>query len=142
MNIKPEQIAQAKAAKTVEELLAFAKEQNISMTAEEAETTFAQLHRGSGALNDEELDSVVGGYSSVFTGKDLWHDTVQKGTIVYFYYYKDNKECFNAGVVTSKPSNTSLPCIYEVDRCEKSIEPFSIFPLDVYSEQVLMVPVE
>ena len=60
MNFTTEQIAKAKQAKSVEELLQIAKENGFEMTEEQAKQYFAELHR-EGELSDEELDSVVGG---------------------------------------------------------------------------------
>lgn len=53
-------IEKAKKTKSAEELLAFAKENGVEMTKEEAETCFAQLHV-TGELSDGELDAVAGG---------------------------------------------------------------------------------
>ena len=60
-NLTPEMIEKAKAAKTAEELLALANENNVEMTNEEAAIYFAQLHPVSGELSDDELDNVAGG---------------------------------------------------------------------------------
>jgi len=57
----PEQIEQAKQAKSVEELLALAKELDIELTEEEAKLYFEQLNPASGELADDELDNVSGG---------------------------------------------------------------------------------
>ena len=60
-NLTPEMIEKAKVAKSAEELLALAKENNVEMTADEAATCFAQLNPKSGELNDDDLDLVSGG---------------------------------------------------------------------------------
>ena len=60
-NLTPEMIEKAKAAKSAEDLLALAKENDIEMTADEAATYFAQLNPKSGELNDDDLDNVAGG---------------------------------------------------------------------------------
>ena len=60
MNFTPELLTKAKAAKSVEELLALAKENNIELTEEEAEKYFTEWHK-EGELSDEELDNVSGG---------------------------------------------------------------------------------
>lgn len=60
MNVSKELLEKAKTAKTVEELLELAKEENIDMTEKEAAKIFANLHQ-SGELSDEELDNVAGG---------------------------------------------------------------------------------
>ena len=56
-----EMIKKAKEAKSVEELLALAKENNLELTGEQAKAFFAQLHPASGELADDELDAVAGG---------------------------------------------------------------------------------
>ena len=56
-----EMIKKAKGAKTVEELLALAKESGIELTEEKAKTYFARLHPVAGELTDDELDNVSGG---------------------------------------------------------------------------------
>ena len=53
----PELVAKAKEAKNTEELLMLAKENNVDMTEEEAETCFSQLN-ANGAVTDEELDVI------------------------------------------------------------------------------------
>ena len=60
-NLTPEMIEQAKAAKSAEELLEIAKANNVDMTADEADTYFAQLGPKSGELDDDDLDNVAGG---------------------------------------------------------------------------------
>ena len=61
MAINNELIAKAKETKSVEELMALAKENDIEMTEENAEAYFNQFHPTSGELSDEELDNVAGG---------------------------------------------------------------------------------
>ena len=58
--LTPELLEKAKAAKTPEELLTFAKENGAQLTAEEANTYFAKLNKN-GEISDDELDSVSGG---------------------------------------------------------------------------------
>lgn len=60
MNITEEIIEKAKELKTVEELIAFAKENGEELTHEKAEELFAKLHQ-TGELSDDELDNVSGG---------------------------------------------------------------------------------
>ena len=60
-NFNAEMIEKAKAAKSAEELLALAKENNVEMTADEVATYFAQLNPKSGELDDDDLDAVAGG---------------------------------------------------------------------------------
>ena len=56
-----EMIAKAKEAKSVEELIALAKENGVELTEEEAKTYFEQLNAKKGELSDDELDNVSGG---------------------------------------------------------------------------------
>lgn len=60
MNFTPEQLTKAKAAKSAEELLALAKENDVELTENEAQKYFAEFHK-EGPLADEELDNVAGG---------------------------------------------------------------------------------
>ena len=53
-------IAKAREAKSAEELLAMAKENDIEITEDEAKEYYDRLH-ASGELADNELDSVSGG---------------------------------------------------------------------------------
>ena len=55
-----ELIATARAAKSAEELIALAKENNVEITETDAKIYFEQLN-ANGALSDEELDVVAGG---------------------------------------------------------------------------------
>ena len=59
-NFTPELIAQAKAAKSAEELLELAKKNGVELTEEEAKTCFEQLH-ANGAVSDDELEAIAGG---------------------------------------------------------------------------------
>lgn len=56
-----EMIAKAKEAKSVEELMALAKENGIELTEEDAKMYFEQLNAKKGELSDDELDNVSGG---------------------------------------------------------------------------------
>ena len=61
MNISKELLEKAKAAKTAEELIEMAKEENIELTVEQATKALAKMNKNS-ELSDEELDNVaVGG---------------------------------------------------------------------------------
>ena len=60
MKFSKELIEKAKTAKTAEELLAMAKEENIELTEEQAPKAFAEINKA-GELSDEELDNVTGG---------------------------------------------------------------------------------
>ena len=59
-NLTPELVEKAKNAKSAEELLALAKENDVEITEKDAKIYFDQLN-SSGALSDEELDAVAGG---------------------------------------------------------------------------------
>ena len=61
MNFNAEIIEKAKTVKSAEELLELAKASNVEMTADEADTYFAQLNPKSGELDDDDLDAVAGG---------------------------------------------------------------------------------
>jgi len=60
MSFTPEMLNAAKNAKTAEELIALAKENNIEATEEEIRTYYEQTHT-TGELADDELDNVAGG---------------------------------------------------------------------------------
>lgn len=64
MDISNELLAKAEACKTVEELVALARENNYELSPEEAELFFQEFGEGEfveGELADEELDNVAGG---------------------------------------------------------------------------------
>ena len=61
MEINQELLAKAKEAKTVEEFMALAKENNIELTEEKAKEYFSKLHSETGEISDDELDNVSGG---------------------------------------------------------------------------------
>ena len=63
-NFTPELIAKAKTAESAEKLLEIAKENGVELTAEEAKTYFAQLN-ANGAVSDDELDVVAGGFLGI-----------------------------------------------------------------------------
>lgn len=56
-----ELIKKAKDVRSVEDLLALAKEENIALTKEQAKEYFAKLQPPMGELSDDELDAVAGG---------------------------------------------------------------------------------
>jgi rubrerythrin len=60
-NLTSELIAKAKTAKSAEELFELAKANNVELTEEEAKTYFEQLNTN-GAISDDDLESVAGGY--------------------------------------------------------------------------------
>ena len=63
-NLTPELIAKAKTAESAEELLALAKANNVELTEEEAKTYFEQLN-ANGAVSDDELGAVAGGFLGI-----------------------------------------------------------------------------
>lgn len=86
----PEILEKAKAAKSVEELLALAKENGIDINEDGAKAYFEQLNR-SGEVSDEELNSVSGGGCFTKTTEcPKCHSDRWKGGI-----------CFNCGYHTT-----------------------------------------
>lgn len=61
MKLTSELIEKAKSARSVEELLKLASENEIELTGEEAKVYFDHLNPKQGALSDSELDNVAGG---------------------------------------------------------------------------------
>ena len=61
-NFNAEMIDKAKTAKSADELLELAKANGVEITEDEAKTYFAQLNPKDCELNDDDLDSVAGGY--------------------------------------------------------------------------------
>ena len=59
--ITPELLEKAKQAKSAEELLTLAKENDIELTEENAKAYFEQLNTPTGELSDAELDNIAGG---------------------------------------------------------------------------------
>ena len=68
MKFTNEQLTKAKQTKSVEELIALAKENGMELTEEEAAKYFAELYK-EGELADEELDNVAGGCGGDDDGK-------------------------------------------------------------------------
>ena len=115
-NLKPEMIEKAKAAKSAEELLALAKENNVEMTADEAATYFAQLNPKSGELDDDELDTVAGGGCG---GSDNANPAVGVGDTVQITSGETCSSCGNnIGIVSKKHSRGY--CI-KCKECKKQI---------------------
>ncbi len=61
MEMNKELLAKAKAAQNVEELMSFAKANNVELSEESARAYFEQMHAHKGEIADEELDNVSGG---------------------------------------------------------------------------------
>ena len=70
-NFTPEMVEKARAAKSADELVALAKENNVELTGEEAKIYFTQLNAKSGELSDEELDNVAGGGCKSASGRTV-----------------------------------------------------------------------
>ena len=61
MEMNKELLAKAKETKTPEELMEFAKENNVEMTEESAKAYFDLIHPKTGELSEDELKNVSGG---------------------------------------------------------------------------------
>ena len=87
-NFTSELIREAKTAKSAEDLLALAKENNVEMTEEEAKTYFEQLN-ANGPVSDDELGAVAGGGFLGLSCPDEEYededDTYQDGEVVKFF---------------------------------------------------------
>ena len=105
MNISKELLEKAKTAKSAEELIEMAKEENIGLTVEQATKALAKMNKN-GELSDEELDNVAGGCGGrppKFSvndrvahkgsdGKEVYGTVVRRGSLLrspteYFYIY-------------------------------------------------------
>ena len=104
-----EMITKAKEAKSVEELMALAKENGIELTEEDAKMYFEQLSAKKGELSDDELSDVSGGgcettvdgkkytvvtnYCKCFTGQYLcnWKYSIKHGTS-HMVYRTDHED--------------------------------------------------
>ena len=96
-----EMIQKAKEAKSAEELLALAKENDIELTEEEAENLFDRLH-ATGELADEELENAAGGGGC--TGPDSYNECPKCGSHLigwtekqYLLYSKTFYKCYSCG---------------------------------------------
>ena len=100
-----ELIEKAKTAKSTEELLTLAKENNIEMTAEEATAFFAKLNPTCGELDDDELDNVSGGgcgeyhYCPVCGAEPLWSSNGDGGV---------NIRCPGCGAILDHDTDTGV----------------------------------
>lgn len=113
-NVTPELIEKAKTAKNAEELFALAKENNVEMTEQEAETYFAQLN-ASGAVADEELDAVAGGaLFDCLTPKIKENDLLR---------YKDGSTCRNCNCAILKAVKHSSGLQAVCSKCNTLVRP-------------------
>ena len=76
-----ELLAKAKTAKSADELLSFAKENNVELTEREAKIYFDQLSEN-GAVSDDELDIVAGGCGKESSEEDVEY---KEGDVVKFF---------------------------------------------------------
>lgn len=71
MEMNKELLAKAKETKTPEELMAFAKENNMEMTEESAKAYFDLIHPKTGDIPESELDNVSGGGCHADDGREI-----------------------------------------------------------------------
>lgn len=109
MNFAPQVIQQAKAAKSVEELMALAKENCFEMTPEEAATYFAQLNPVTGDIDDEELENVSGG-ATCKADDGRTYTTVTSGL-----------KCFNGQFLTGATVEGTIVTIYNNDMSDNEL---------------------
>lgn len=83
-----ELILKAREAKSVEELMTLAKENDIDLTEESAKAYYEKLQK-TGEVSDDELDNVSGGGCGVYTPDD--------NLLVGIYNQCDLFECFYCG---------------------------------------------
>ena len=104
MNFTPEQVAKAKTAKSIEELLTCSSEIGLRLSEDEAKYYFEQWNK-QGELSDEELDNVTGGATCIerhFYSDDppYWMITTCYNRCPLFAVrdnslYFETKECWN-----------------------------------------------
>ena len=117
MELTPEKLAKAKMTKSAEELLAFAKENGINLTDEEAKNYFSQWHQ-EGELSDEELGNVAGGSYSIdgsCYSDDPPHRLITTlGNFCNGYYYGgeglDDGFCSHCFSLTKFPGSLTYYC--------------------------------
>ena len=95
--LTPELFEKAKAAKSPEELLTFAKKTNIELSAEEANAFFAKLNPQDGELADDELGQVAGGRKCGTIYKDGCPVVSPLNSCEYFTDKETMKESPNDG---------------------------------------------
>ena len=108
MKFTQEQLTKAKSAKSVEELLALAKENGVELSEEEAKKYYAEWHR-EGELSDEELQNVSGGGCQPNIVVDPWVHSCTNYVNIFgdTYYSLRDKGRFD--------SVTCSSCIYKKD---------------------------
>lgn len=100
----PEMIEKAKVAKSAEELLALAKENEVEIPEEAAKALFEQLNPKSGELDDDDLDNVSGGGCG-----DNYDET--KAQVGDHVYIKGGHTCIYCG---AKDSAGTVESFYNV----------------------------
>ena len=78
MEMNKELLAKAKETKTPEELMAFAKENNMEMTEESAKAYFDLIHPKTGDIPESELDNVSGGGCHADDGREIVRNAATK----------------------------------------------------------------
>ena len=129
MEMNKELLEKAKTAKSAEELLALAKENEVEMTEESAKAYFElmQAQTKTGELSDEELDNVSGGgchtsdgrlVTTIYNECDHWVCEEHKEKQVFYnygQYHSINKcphpYCKNYRIVGH--CNNCYYCVYE-----------------------------
>lgn len=121
-NFPSELIAQAKAAKSAAELLALAKDNNVDMTEEQANTYFEELNANN-AISDDDLDAVAGGVRFAATAQacqmlqdDTHADTMDGNACPYCGSTQGYVAYCGTGVRQS--ATRSVKCI----KCDKIIQ--------------------
>ena len=112
-------IVKAKQAKSVEELLALAKENQIELNEEEAKIYFEQMHQ-SGELSEEELENVSGGQCKnggkyvviATTSCEQWKCPKCGGHLYDSYFISMLHDCFD-GKTKQAICNNCAHCTYE-----------------------------
>ena len=105
MKMNKELFEKVKSAKSAEELLTLAKENNIEMTVEDATKIFSKLNSPDSELSDDELDNVSGGgcgeyhYCPVCGAEPLWSSNGDGGV---------NIRCLGCGAILDHDSDTGV----------------------------------
>ena len=88
MEFTPEMIEKARSAASPEELAALAKENNLTLSAEEAASYFEQLNPKTGELDDDDLETVSGGGCGKKTqSSNKVYDIFNKWPYVTYVYH-------------------------------------------------------
>ena len=126
---KPEQLAKAKTTKSVEELLAYAKEVGYALTEEEAKVFFEQWNK-EGELADEELENVSGGSlidgCSTYSSDPPHYLITTSGNSCHYFHVRPGWESDSDGCCNTCESRsisfTPMYCEYRTygnDPCKK-----------------------